>query len=240
VHPFGGGLTRLIEQRKGSVSAAVYVGATDRTYKFGEPLHVYTASIIKVAVLASLLQEGSLSPKERRLAQRMIELSDNDATTALWRKQGGAPALFTFFAAAGMRDTHSAPVVFLPWDGVQTTALDQVTMLRHVFDGSLLSPAAIRYELRLMQSVAPNDAWGVSAGATRGQTVALKNGWLPVDKEGWTINSVGVITNRDGSAYAMAVLSSGSPSMEYGIQTVELVASHVNAALAHAAQQRIR
>lgn len=233
VHPFGSGLRGFIAQREGSVSAAAYDFATGTTYTFGGDARVYTASIVKVAVLASLLRqhpEGLSRPDQLR-ARKMIEQSDNDATTTLWRAQGSGPGLFALFRAAGMSETVPAPVLLEPWDGVRTTAVDQVTLLRHIVDGSLLSAPARHFELRLMRSVAPDEAWGVSAGAGLTWQVALKNGWLPIKGEGWTINSVGIIDPNPRPVYCLAVLSAGDPSMAYGIRTVDLVAQHVNAAL---------
>jgi uncharacterized protein with LGFP repeats len=58
-----------------------------------------------------------------------------------------------------------------------------------------------------------------------GVSIALKNGWLPLSGA-WEINSIGHIAGA-GKNYVIAVLSAGSPSMGYGITTVEGVSSLV-------------
>ena len=52
-------------------------------------------------------------------------------------------------------------------------------------------------------------------------TVALKNGWLPLDgaSTDWQVNSVGWVSG-DGRDYLVAVLSTGNPSQQYGIDTI--------------------
>ena len=59
-------------------------------------------------------------------------------------------------------------------------------------------------------------------------TVALKNGWLPLhgSDSDWQINSVGWI-HGGGRDYLMAVLSSGNPSEQYGIDTIDQLAAMV-------------
>jgi hypothetical protein len=43
-----------------------------------------------------------------------------------------------------------------------------------------------------MERVTPGQAGGISGGVPPGVTVALKNGWLPLDGNGdWQVNSIG-------------------------------------------------
>jgi hypothetical protein len=51
------------------------------------------------------------------------------------------------------------------------------------------------------------------------------------DPDLWVINSIGDVATRRGD-YEMALLTTGSPSMPYGINTVESVATLINQALA--------
>jgi len=73
----------------------------------------------------------------------------------------------------------------------------------------------------LLESVTPDQRWGVSGGVPPGVTIALKNGWLPMDSGGsdWQINSVGWISG-DGRNYLIAVLTTGNPTEQYGIDTI--------------------
>jgi hypothetical protein len=82
--------------------------------------------------------------------------------------------------------------------------------------------------LSLMEDVTPSQRWGVSGGVPAQVTVALKNGWLPLRGPGsdWQINSVGWISGA-GRNYLMAVLSTGNPSEQYGIDTIDALAATV-------------
>ena len=83
------------------------------------------------------------------------------------------------------------------WGLSTTTAADQVQLLRTLaYPNSVLTPASRAYELNLMEQVEPGQAWGVSAGVAAGSTVALKNGWLPLDAGGWQVNSIGHVDGR--------------------------------------------
>ena len=83
---------------------------------------------------------------------------------------------------------------------------------------SLLDDA---YALSLLKNVTADQRWGVSGGVPAGVTVALKNGWLPLDAAGtdWQINSVGWVSGH-GRDYLIAVLTTGNPSEQYGIDTI--------------------
>jgi hypothetical protein len=63
--------------------------------------------------------------------------------------------------------------------------------------------------------------------------VALKNGWLPLDarNSNWQVNSVGWVSG-DGRNYLMAVLSTGNPSEQYGIDTLNHLGAMAWSALA--------
>jgi hypothetical protein len=70
----------------------------------------------------------------------------------------------------------------------------------------VLTPASQAYELGLMEHVDAEQTWGISAGVTAGSTVALKNGWLPLDAGGWQVNSIGYVAGA-GRNYVIAVLT---------------------------------
>ena len=66
-----------------------------------------------------------------------------------------------------------------------------------------------------------------------GVTVALKNGGLSLNagNSDWQVNSVGWVSG-DGRSYLMSVLSTGNPSEEYGIATLNHLGAMVWRALA--------
>ncbi|MFD3477670.1 serine hydrolase [Streptomyces sp. NPDC058695] len=189
-----------------------------------------TASIVKVDILAALLLRAqdagrALTSQERAYATAMIENSDNASATALWDSIGGADGLDAANLTLGLTGTRAGAGG--EWGLTQTTAEDQLTLLRAVFstEGSGLSGASRAYVVGLMGRTAADQRWGVSAAADSVSGCALKNGWLPRTATGlWDINSVGRVT-VGGKPYLVSVLSDGNATKEVGVALVERVAT---------------
>ncbi|MFI5792688.1 serine hydrolase [Streptomyces sp. NPDC051677] len=186
-----------------------------------------TASIVKADILATLLLQAQdadrgLTAAEKSYATAMIENSDNDAASALWRTIGKAAGLDAANERFGLTDTEGGDDML--WGLTQTTAADQLALLQQVFgDDSLLSEASRTYLKGLMGQIAVGQRWGVSAAAD-GASWALKNGWLPRSTTGlWDINSIGRVT-VDGHDCLLAVLSNGNATQAAGISLVEAAA----------------
>ncbi|MFF1441678.1 serine hydrolase [Streptomyces sp. NPDC058295] len=193
-----------------------------------------TASIVKVDILATLLLQAQdadrrLSAAEKTYATAMIENSDNDSASALWRIIGKAQGLDAANERFGLTDTAGGDDML--WGLTQTTAADQLTLLQEVFgDDSELSEASRTYLRGLMGQIAVDQRWGVSAAAD-GSSWALKNGWLARSTTGlWDINSIGRVT-VDGHDTLVAVLSNGNATQTAGISLVEKVARTAVSAL---------
>jgi hypothetical protein len=187
-----------------------------------------TASIVKVDILAALLLQAQdenrqLTTSEKAYATAMIENSDNTSASALWRAIGKAEGLAAANERLGLTDTEGGDGML--WGLTQTTAADQLALLRQVFgDDSELSSASRKYVQGLMGEIAVDQHWGVSAAA-KGSAWALKNGWLPRSATGlWDINSIGRVTASDGSEYLVVALSNGNATKEKGISLVESAA----------------
>lgn len=188
-----------------------------------------TASIVKVDILAALLLQAQdagreLTAAERAYATKMIENSDNASATALWHAIGRADGLDAANRRFGLTKTSGGDGEL--WGLTQTTAADQLALLRQVFgDDSLLGAAARSYVQGLMRGVEADQRWGVPAAATGSSgACALKNGWLPRSTTGlWDVNSIGRVT-VDGTGYLVAVLSEGTADLARGIALVEAAA----------------
>lgn len=181
-----------------------------------------TASIVKVEILATLLIQAQdagrrLTAQQKTDATAMIERSDNDSATALWNAIGGADGLDAVGTRLGLTGTRGGESG--QWGLTQTTAQDQLTLLKAVFGSdSQLSAASRGYLGGLMSRVRADQQWGVSAA---GNSWALKNGWLPRSATAlWDINSIGRVT-AGGRTYLIAVLSDGHTTRESGIAKVE-------------------
>jgi hypothetical protein len=239
-NPFGATAAGYLATRAGTVMAAVYDVTTGQTWRLGQGRPQHEASVVKLDVLETLLaRPGALAASDRSLAQRMIEDSDNDAATSLWYEVGGASGIRSFNAAAGLAATTPSSCVTcpgFPWPGwglTTTVPADQPVLLKKLLvPGGPLTGADRAYALSLMENVTQAQRWGVSGGVPANVTVALKNGWLPLDRAGsdWQINSVGWIAGQ-GRNYLMAVLTTGNPSEQYGIDTIDHLAAIVWAAM---------
>ncbi|WP_406108063.1 class A beta-lactamase-related serine hydrolase [Streptomyces sp. NBC_01003] len=233
-------LKRLLPDGDARVSVAVASldGPTDGAAYDGASAFD-TASIVKVDILAALLLRAqdagrALTSQERAYAAAMIENSDNASATALWDSIGGADGLDAANLTLGLTGTRAGAGG--EWGLTQTTAEDQLTLLRAVFGtesaGSGLSEASRAYVVGLMGRTAADQRWGVSAAADSVSVCALKNGWLPRSATGlWDINSVGRVT-VGGKPYLVSVLSDGNATKEAGVALVERVATAAVSVLA--------
>jgi beta-lactamase class A len=235
--PLGAAAAAYVSTRAGVVLAAVYDVKTGQTWSLGQGQPQDEASVVKLDVLETLLAEqgGGLPADDQSLAQQMIEDSDNDAATSLWYAAGGAAGIGSFNRAAGLAHTTPSSCVDcsgFPWPGwglTTTTPADQITLLRALVEPSaLLTPRDRSYALSLMENVTPAQRWGVSGGVPAQATVALKDGWLPLNAADtdWQINSVGWVSGQ-GRDYLMAVLTTGNPTEQYGIGTIDQLAAMV-------------
>jgi beta-lactamase class A len=222
-------LRSYLAARSGAVSVAVLDLKSGQKWIYRPGERAVTASIVKVDILETLLEHAQAeheppSSVDADVATGMIEDSDNDDATELWDSDDGSTGIGAYNEKAGLHQTELNTGGY--WGLSTTSASDQVQLLRQlVRRHGLLDGASRRYQLGLMESVTPDQDWGVSAGVPSGVKVALKNGWLP-NGDGWEINSIGYI-HGDGRAYLIAVLTSGDPSEGYGIDTISQISSDV-------------
>jgi Beta-lactamase enzyme family len=238
--PLSGAAASYAADRSGSVLAAVYDVSTGQSWRLGDGRPQAEASVVKLDILEALLakQAGTaMSAGDQSLSQSMIEDSDNDAATSLWDEAGGATGIGAYNDSAGLSGTTPSACVTcagFAWPGwglTTTVPQDQLSLLRQLIAPGprpLLSDAQRTYALSLMENVAPGQRWGVSGGVPAGVTVALKNGWLPLNDANtdWQINSVGWVSG-DGRDYLIAVFTTGNPTEQYGIDTINALSSRI-------------
>jgi hypothetical protein len=233
-------ITTLLGTRSGQIEVAVDEVNKHVTLTAGRQLPQAEASVVKVNILAALLTTSSrtntpLSATDQNLAESMIEESDNDSATSLWDADGGTSGIAKFDSSLGL--THTTPSTCVvcagfPWPGwglTTTTPLDEIRLLRAIFFSDTDLDAVNRVTmLHLMESVISTERWGVSTGVVGGATVALKNGWLPLNASStdWQINSVGWV-HGDGRNYLIALFSTGNPNEAYGIQSLNEISQIV-------------
>jgi hypothetical protein len=217
---------------------------------YGDGATFDTASIVKVDILATLLlqaqeEDRGLTDDEHSHAKAMIQESDNESASVLWRAIGQAPGLDAANEQLGLSSTQGGPGV--RWGLTQTTAKDQVRLLRAVFGGegkvssrvsAGLNQESRAYIRQLMSEISEDQDWGVSAAA--GPRWALKNGWLRRSTTGlWDINTIGQVTVH-GRLYLISALSGDNASMRSGISLVERAAKAAAGAVSAHARPRPR
>ena len=230
--PLSGAVASYLASRSGTVLAAVYDLQTGQIWTVGVGQPQAEASIVKLDILETLLAEdraGALSESDASLAALMIEDSDNSAATSLWYAAGGPQQIGAFNDEVGLVHTSVSSCVEcpgFPWPGwglTTTTPTDQIMLLRQLVQpGGLLTSADRAYALGLLENVTLSQRWGVSYGVPPQVTVALKNGWLPLNSadSDWQINSIGWVSGQ-GKDYLAAVLTTGDPTETYGIDTID-------------------
>ncbi len=199
-----------------------------------------SASVVKVTVLAALLQEAQIqkrgfTQREFTLASDMITKSDNAATSALW-KQLGITKIKRFLTAAGM--TKTVPGADGYWGLTQINARDQQKLLATLtVKNTVLVDGNRAYALKLMSQVVASQRWGTPAGAPATATVQLKNGWLSRATHGWRVHSIGAFSGN-GHDYTITVLTHDNSTMQYGVDTIQAVARAIHKDLNPAASAR--
>lgn len=172
----GTALDRVARECGGRLSVAVRERGGRRSAGYGTERFA-TASVVKVQILAALLLQAydhgrELGGPERERAEAMIRHSDNGAASALWRTIGGEEGLDAAGRRLGLARTEGGAGGF--WGLTRTTATDQLTLLRAVYeDGPPAPPVlprdACAYIRTLMARVVAGQRWGVTAAEGRGQ-----------------------------------------------------------------------
>jgi len=232
--PLGAEAQAYLAGRRGRVEADVYDLSTGQQWTLGQQGPQDEASVVKLEILEAVLHQRTvqrvvLSLTEQELTPPMIEQSDDEAATTLWGDVGATKGMRAFDHEAGLVHTSPSSCLQCPgsswpgWGLTTTTPQDQVTLLRQLVQPSgVLDKNDQKYALHLLENVTPSQRWGVSGGVPAGVTVALKNGWLPLNSgnSNWQVNSIGWVSGN-GRNYLMAVLSTGNPSEQYGIDTLD-------------------
>ena len=228
------GITSALRGRVSVVGIEASDPALGLTCQVHPRREIHSASVVKVFILGALLRElqashSELTADQASLATAMITESSNSAATALW-DEVGRTGLAGFLAAAGMTRTELGSGDY--WGLTEVNAHDELRLLRLLITpNTVLDRDSRQYALRLMADVEASQCWGVPAGADDDEVTAhLKNGWLP-DPSLWVVNSIGDFTRASGGDYSVAILTMNNPDMDYGIATVEGVATVINQAL---------
>ena len=235
--PFSGLVSAYVSGRAGSIEAALYDLHSGRTWELNPQLAPEaTASIVKVDILETLLYRTrvarqTLSPSEQQLIQQMIEISSNSAATSLWYRAGGHRGIGAYNKLAGLTHTvmsNCGPCVGVPlpaWGFTTTTPEDQLLLLKQLsLPSHLLTTSQQQYAVGLMSNIAPWLKWGVSSDDPPGSFIAMKTGDVPISSDDEQVNSIGWV-DGGGHDYLMTMLTTGDPSLQYGVDTLNEMSS---------------
>jgi hypothetical protein len=207
--------THFLAGRTGSASFAV-VDERGRTHGFRRGVQYSSASLVKAMLLVAYLdrkdvRHRALRGSERHLLGPMVRVSDNDAASAIYERVGMG-GLNRLAHRAGMRRFIAYPV----WGGCQVTARDQARFFSRI--RSLLPRRHRAYGLGLLHRIVSYERWGIPQGAPPRWRLYFKGGWFR-DDDGWRVHQAALL--REGKRrFSIAVLTRGSPSLEYGAATI--------------------
>jgi hypothetical protein len=214
--------TRFLSARAGATSFAV-VDERGRTHGHRRGVQYSSASLVKAMLLVAYLDRGEvrrrdLRGSEQRLLGPMVRLSDNDAATAIYQRVG-VDGLLRLAHRAGMRQFAANPV----WGGCQVTARDQARFFLRI--RALLPKRHRKYALSLLRRIVSYERWGIPPATPAGWVPYFKGGWFQ-DDDGWRVHQAAML--RDGNRrIAIAILTRGSPTLEYGAATITGVTSRL-------------
>ena len=227
--PRGHAQTRPFPSSRDVIAAARYLShrigrdafavIDDRGRLAGVDVHerFHSASVVKTMLLVAYL--GMLARQRRPLDRRgeallypMIHSSDNQAASAVLAIVGQS-ALNRVAARARMLDYQPASGW---WAFTEVSASDLARLFFHL--DALIPRRFVGYSRWLLSTIEPSESWGVPAVARPDFHVFFKGGWLP-RSEG-LVNQAARL-ERGYQVFALAVLTAGNPSMEYGEQTIE-------------------
>jgi hypothetical protein len=214
---------------------AVFVPSRGIVYAENADLLVPTASVVKALVLLVVLDQARVERRaatedELALLWPMITESDNDATSQLWERIGRGQAVSSYLASVGVSGFRPDPGT--SWGVSFVSARAMATILGKLLAGEILDAPSRALAMRMLDSVVPQQRWGVSAGTSveAGDRVGIKNGWYP-GEEGWRVNSAGLIRPISGDGYAIAMVTDERDTWREGIDTIEGTAAPINIAL---------
>jgi hypothetical protein len=208
---------RYARTRSGTVAFAV-LDERGRLRGLRRTMRFPSASVVKAMLLVAVLRRvgaSRLSAARRDLLRRMVTVSDNDAASAIYAQVVGAGLRSVAHAAGAKRFVDVGD-----WADARLTAADQARFFLRI--DRLVPAGHRRYARDLLSSIVAWQRWGIAPVArAHGMKIFFKGGWRT-----GIVHQVALL-ERDGRRIALAVLTSGEPSMAYGEETVEGIARRV-------------
>jgi beta-lactamase class A len=209
-------------KRAGRVSFAV-VDTSGNLSCFHCRLSYHSASVVKAMLLVSYLnhlaRSGEPLPADHQAyLESMIRVSDNDAATAIYAHVGdeGLTELAAEAQMTGFRVSGS-------WGSAHVTSADQARFFAALDE--LTTPEYRDYARALLASISSEQSWGIPEISRPEWQTFFKGGWL-THGDGSLVHQVARLEQGERTM-AIAVLTDGSPSDEYGRETIQGIAARL-------------
>jgi hypothetical protein len=182
-----------------------------------------TASVVKAMLLVAYLRrldargQQHVDSYSNSFLYPMIHISDNNAATQCWSIVGDS-GLYAIARAAGMTDFS----VTGSWGTAMLSPADQA---HYFFEmDSLIPHQFVGYARFLLSTIDPSQSWGIPV-------IARPLGYQAFFKDGSEPTGLGQLVHQvdrlegHGRRIAIAVMTDGDPTMQYGIETIQGVAA---------------
>jgi beta-lactamase family protein len=202
--------------RAGTISFALRT--RQRLYR-SDAYRVYrSASVVKAMLLVAYLNHSSvrgrkLDAADRALLDPMIRWSDNGAASRV-RDFVGNGALEHLADRVGMGRFASTP----SWGDTRIAAAGQSKLFLRIDRYVVHRHRATA--MRLLRTVIGPQRWGIAQAPHPGWTIYFKGGWGDYGE----VDHQVALLRRGKRRIAVAILSTGFPSHDYGKQTLEGIA----------------
>ena len=208
---------RFARTRAGTVGFAV-LEEGGRPRGLNRTVRFPSASVSKAMLMVAALRRAAarrLSPRDDALLRAMVTASDNDAADRVYRSLGGAAVTAVARAAGSRRFAEMGH-----WSNEQLTPADQARLFLRIDE--LVPPPHRAYARLLLSSIVGPQRWGIAPVAhRRGLQIFFKGGW----RRG-VVHQVALL-EAHGRRLALAILTSGQPSHDYGRATLRGIAVRV-------------
>ena len=221
---------------RGTITFEVRTADGDPVAGSGAATPVYTASVVKLAVVQQLLQQSRagtrvLSPADLDLMARAITASDDTAMSVLWDRHDGVALIAAAVAQFGLTGTEP-PERTGQWGEATTSAADTAALLAGL--GTALTAEDAELLRSWLRGTTPSGAdgfdqrFGLATGTADG--TGAKQGWMCCVDGRRQLHSAGTLP--DGSVVVLLGDFPSSTSWSAARTALDTAAAAVRGALA--------
>jgi hypothetical protein len=212
------------------------------TREFGDLREGHAWSSIKVPILATVLREQreTLESQEEAWATSAITASDNEAAASLFGKieerQGGltgaSRAVESVLHEAGSASTQVAtapppPGAVSTYGQTEWSVGDAARFFSALGRCEVLAPTGTGYVESLMESVIPEQRWGLGEGGFPSSwRVGMKGGWGPETESGggYLVRQSGLVQDANGGVAVAMIAKDDSRTYPAGASDLTQIA----------------